>query len=237
MSLAYHVITNFDLLKEIGKQHILQYTHFPDVFLEKFCDDKNLDKVKWLFESGYVTIKSLNDSVKEIFPQNYYVFQDNNLNPRECITQVDTFMEYILLYKTCPKIVMYVLDRYPDQKLLVRQKISGDEMHIYLQNNPVIFNLLSDTLELIPKKELKDNTESKKGEHFIEPMAKEEYTKKYNDILRAHSHDANHPDNELYYLCNTNESDLSFHIDGLPDLKHKYTTFGSFLDNKLTFVN
>jgi hypothetical protein len=67
MELAYFVFTNDELLKEITKWHILKYIHFPSIFLEKLCDDKNIGKLKWLFDDKYVTIESLNTFSNNLF--------------------------------------------------------------------------------------------------------------------------------------------------------------------------
>jgi hypothetical protein len=167
MDLAYYVITNNDLWREITKHHILQYTHFPDVFLEKFCNDKYFDIIKWLFESKQVTIPTLNGFVKNTFSQDYHIFNQNGYLPNnnnignqlEHIVEIKSFMEYILLYKSCPQIVTYILETYPEQKLFVKQYMSSKEVLLYLQNKPEVFKLLSETFCIIPKKELKDISE------------------------------------------------------------------------------
>ena len=218
MSIAYYVLTDFDLLKEITKWHILQYIHFPDIFLNKFCNDTIIDKVKWLFESKYVNINLLNNFVKNIFAQDYYAFPPNAFgnpigNPIESTIQVNSFMEYILLYKSCPEIVEYVLNKYPNEKkLLIDSKLlEKKEVQIYLQNNLPIHNLLCNILNIMPGKVIKDNTENLLGTKFVEKIPIEECIRTYR-VAREAMYSLNRtPKNDSVY-CDTCNNSQTYNI-------------------------
>lgn len=124
MNLAYYILTENNLLKEITKWYILQYIHFPDVFLDKICDDRNIDKVKELLKNGHITIDLLNNFVADVFSQYYYGLPDINGLPNVQIAKLNYFIEYILLYKSCPQLLTYILDKYPyEQQIIINSEI------------------------------------------------------------------------------------------------------------------
>ncbi len=114
MNNAYFILSNDDLLKEITKWHILQYLQFPNIFLEKLCDDKNIEKIKWLFLEGLVTIESLNKCVQDTFIH----VNDYGANTENYFLMVEmkTFIDYILFYKKCPKVFMYIIDKFKSER-------------------------------------------------------------------------------------------------------------------------
>ncbi len=118
MNNAYFILSNDDLLKEITKWHILQYLQFPNIFLEKLCDDKNIDKIKWLFLEGFITIESLNKCVQDTFVHvnDYGVNNDNDMGISLLMVEMKTFIDYILFYKKCPKVLMYIIDNFKSER-------------------------------------------------------------------------------------------------------------------------
>ena len=145
MELAYVTIRTDELLKEITKWHILQYLQYPNVFLEKLCIDKNIDKLKWLLTDKLITINLLDEFVKNTFTQNYDDFynQPNYSEHEEFIINIEmnTFINYILFVKKCPKMLVYIYNTFSDVKkdfilLLesaVRQPSGSNKFQQYLK--------------------------------------------------------------------------------------------------------
>ncbi len=133
MNNAYFILSNDDLLKEITKWHILQYLQFPNIFLEKLCDDKNIEKIKWLFLEGLVTIESLNKCVQDTFIHvNDY---GGNVENFLLIVEMKTFIDYILFYKKCPKVFMYIIDNFKNERdnFITSELFKIDDFQQYLK--------------------------------------------------------------------------------------------------------
>ena len=125
-----NILTNNDLLHEITKWHILPYINFPDIFLDIISNDDNINKLEWLFTESYITIELLNDYVKKVTA---YLLLSNNYQHK----YMETFIEYILFYKKCPKMFVYIFNKFKNEReIFINSKIlEMEKIQKYLKDN------------------------------------------------------------------------------------------------------
>ncbi len=118
MTHAYNVLKNNDLLHEITKWHILSYINFPDIFLDIISSDININKLDWLLSESYITIDMLNTFVTKLVPY-LYLFSKGGKK-----VYIDSFISYVLFYKKCPKIFIYIFNNFKTERdTLIDSKI------------------------------------------------------------------------------------------------------------------
>jgi hypothetical protein len=100
MSYAYYTLTNKDLLKEITKWHISQYIHFPDIFIDIICNEKNINQTKWLLSEKYITPTSLFNQMK---PQLINHIHINNIH---------SFIQYLFFSNNTYKLFLHIFNNY-----------------------------------------------------------------------------------------------------------------------------
>lgn len=119
MDPAYQVLTTNELLREITKFHILQYINFPDMFIDKICTD-DVYYIKWLLADNYVTFDTLDNYVKDI-------------------SDVSTFMEYILFIKKSTPMILFLANNYVNMNIelsrLLKDDIFGNNVNKDFMNN------------------------------------------------------------------------------------------------------
>ena len=165
--------------------------------------------------------------VTNIFAQN---IEPNDL---EVIVQINSFIEYILLYKSCPKIAIYILNKYPDEKVPLF-KLLEKEIQIHLKNNPINYELVCDILNIDPKRDIKDRLEMLKGtenmkekpiDNVIEKISqKEYYYSLVEEMQKKRVFNGEFPQNdEIHYLCDISKNNR---LELLPGENDNFATIG-----------
>ena len=149
MEVAYRILINEDMLKEITKWHILQYIHFPSVFLEKLCDDMFIDKLKWLLNDKLVTVDLLNAFVRDIFTEYY---KKPSMDNYIIFIEIKSFIEYLLYFKFCPKMFWLIFNNFPLERddLLASKNLELEEVQIHLKQHFSDFDLLYKNAGIVP---------------------------------------------------------------------------------------
>ena len=211
MSKAYLVLTNRDLLKEITKWHISHYIHFPNIFIQKLSNPKNLDKLRWLLNEQLITINTLNKLVQNIYS---YGKIDN-----DAYLNIQTFTEHILLAKKCPKLLSFIFNNYPNEQFYITDKVlNSKRIQRYLKDNFKERTWLYKILNIpLPEQPTISPFQNKTEEQPTEPLT---------DLFNQKEH--------IQYYCNSLTSTQKFnwlHDNSLTEFSNEVIyDFGHFID-------
>jgi len=143
MELAYNVLTNEDILKEITKWHIFDYVQYPDIFLDIICNENNIYKLDWLLTNKYVTFGILDKYVREIIKPLQKV--NNIIIPH---IPINSFIEYVLIFKKSFKVFMYIFKNFETERNIILQSkiFEIPEIQYHLRSN---LNSFAKKMELV----------------------------------------------------------------------------------------